>query len=137
MQPRRPPDEPILTAFIDLLNGSTSVTGPNYTHVPQGTLPPYNQITLPSGSREDSYGTFGKTVLVDVHTVTQGASVQAGFRERAAVITALDFQRPTLTGGHEVRGLRIESETYFPEIVNAIETHHHVATFWVWTDQTS
>lgn len=131
---RRAPDEQVLTAIVGRLESQTTTAV--YTRVPQGTPAPYNKVTAITGRRTDTYGRLGKTMTVDVTSITQGFSQQAGLRQRDAVVRALDFQTLSMSG-HGMLGLAYDTDTYFPEMVNAVETHHHVASFTVWTEQSS
>lgn len=135
---RQAPDEAVLTAIVARLRAvaavTTTATSGTYTEVPQGTPPPYNVVSQISGARQDTCGKLGKTSLVDVMSISEGASQQPGARMRAAVIAALDLQNQTVTG-HTMFGLAYEGDVYFAEIVNATKTHHHIASFRVWTEQ--
>ncbi len=131
---RRAPDQYAFTAIVSRLASAT--TAATYTEVPQGTMPPYVKLTSVAGLRTDTYGRFGKTMTFDLDAVTQGASQVLGLQMRDAAIQALDFQRLSTTG-HTMLGLKYNTDTYFPEVVNAVKTHHHVATFECWTEQSS
>ena len=131
---RRSPDEAILTALIAQLESQT--TSDSYTEVPQGTAAPYVKLTLPTGRRMDTFGRFGASTLVDVDSITAGPSQQAGLRMRAAVLQALDSQEFSLSG-HTMLGTAFEGSEYFAEMVQGVKHHHHVATFRVWTEQST
>lgn len=133
MGSRRQPDAQVLAAIVTQLRTTTT---PSYVEVPQGTAAPYNKITSVTGRRTDTYGRFGKTMTVDVDAVTLGESQLPGAQQRDAVVQALDFQRLSMST-HTMLGLSYDTDTYFPEIVNAVKYHHHVATFTVWTEQSS
>lgn len=135
MPVRRAPDVDVLTAVIA---GLQSVTTASYTEIPQGTTPPYVKITLVTGSRADTYGRFGKTITFDADCVTQGPSQYDGLTLRDGVVQALeDLNGSTGMDGHLGQGLRLEGDQYFAEMVNGLKTHHHVASFWTWTQQSS
>jgi hypothetical protein len=131
---RRSPDEGILTALVARLTSQT--TSATYTEVPQGTAAPYHKVTLPTGRRMDTFGRFGASTVVDVASITEGPSQQAGVQMRSAAITALDNQRLAMTG-HSMLGTAWETNEYFAEMVSGVKTHHHIASFRVWTEQST
>lgn len=131
---RRSPDEAILTALVTQLDSAT--TSDSYTEVPQGTAAPYVKLTLPTSRRMDTFGRFGATTVVDVDSITAGPSQQPGLRVRHAAIEALDNQRLSVSG-HAMLGTAWETNEYFAEMVQGVKHHHHVATFRVWTEQST
>ena len=142
--PRRHSDQHVLTSIVTVLRASTGVTGIAsrgvHVEVPQGTSPPYVKIAGSIASRRaDTQGRFGKQILIDVDSITQGDSQIAGLQLRDAACRALDFVHLTvsLSTGQTLLGLAYESDTYYTEIVNAIKTHHHLASFRAWTEQSS
>lgn len=133
---RRPADEAVLTTVVARLTSQT--TSATYTEVPQGTEPPYVQVSAVTATRQDTYGRWGEDTMVDVHAISAGPSQQAGSRMRKAAIQALDMQPSVLnTSGHTVLGVRWSENEYYPEMVNGVKYHHHVATFRIWTEQST
>jgi hypothetical protein len=51
-------------------------------------------------------------------------------------MSALHLTRPTVSG-HTVLGTAFENGERFQETINGVITRHHVATFRVWTEQSS
>jgi hypothetical protein len=137
---RRSPVEAVLTAIVSTLRASAGVsaiaTGGVYNNVPQGTAFPYLEVSCPSDRPVDTCGRFGAELLVDVKAVSQAFGDQEPSRMLDQAIRALNFQRPTLSE-HETLGVTWESGDRFREVVNGIITRHHVATFRVWTQQSS
>jgi hypothetical protein len=131
---RRSPDEAIVTAVIARLGSQT--TSANYTDVPQGTVAPYRVVTLPAARRVDTCGRFGAASVMNVDSISAGPSVLPGVRLRDAAIQALNFQSLPMSG-QAMLGLTWDTNEYFPEVVNGITHHHHVAVFSVWTEQSS
>lgn len=135
---RTSPVEDILTAVVTTLKAASAVTtlatGGIFNNVPQQTAYPYIVVTSPTDRREDTMGRFGDAALVDVKAVSQAKGDQEASRILDACITALDFQQPAMSN-HVALGLAWESTDRFEEIVNAIRTRTHVATFRVWTEQ--
>lgn len=123
-----------MTALVTRLDSQTSHD--SYTVVPQGTAAPYVQLSLPTARRADTYGRFGAWVTVDVDSITAGPSQQAGLRMREDTIEALNDQRLTLAG-HTMIGSAWETNEGFPEVIQGQQYHHHVATFSVWTEQST
>jgi hypothetical protein len=140
MPTRRSSVEAVLTAIVSALKSSTGVTGVAtggiYNNVPQNTPYPYVVVTSPTGRPSDTLGSLGSSVLVDLRAVSQ----YAGDKEAAQIIDqcqrAINFQKPAVSG-HRICALNLESEERYQELVNAIPTRHHVATFRVWTEQSS
>ena len=108
-----------------------------YTKVPQTTLKPYVQVSLPTGRRVDTASRYGAHTLVDVHAVTDGESERAGVRLRSQVIQALNAQTLALTSPHQMLGLSWETNVELDEVINGGTTFQHIATFRVWTEQTA
>jgi hypothetical protein len=107
-----------------------------YNNVAQGATFPYIAVTSPTDRPQDTMGRFGVDALVDVKAVSQ----YAGDKEAADIINecilALHFQAPTIAG-HTVLGINFENGERYQEVVNGLVTRHHVATFRVWTEQSS
>jgi hypothetical protein len=140
---RRSSVEAVLTAIVTVLRASAGVTaltatgaGSIVNNVPQDTPYPYVEVTSPTDRREDTCGRFGSSVLVDVKVISQARGDQEAARLLAACVQALDFQKPALTA-HTTLGLTWESSDRFRDVVNAIVTRYHVATFRAWTEQSS
>jgi hypothetical protein len=55
---------------------------------------------------------------------------------RSAVMQALNGQALATTG-HTTLGCRWDMNEYFPEVVNGVQHHHHIATFFIWTEQST
>ncbi len=131
--------EAVLTAVVTTLKASAGVmalvTGV-FNHVPQGTAYPYVQVTSPTDRRVDTMGRFGAETLVDVKVVSQAQGDQEAARVLDQCVRALDLQPLTLTD-HAGLGIAWESSDRFAEVVNAVITRHHVATFRVWTEQSA
>ena len=134
---RRSPDEAILTAVVAHLDAQT--TSDTYTEVPQSTAAPYVKVTLVTGRREDTCGRFGAVTLIDADAVTAGPSQQLGTRMRNAVIQALNnlTQQTLALSGHALLGTAWDLNEYFPEVVNGVKHHHHVASVRLWTEQST
>ncbi len=140
---RRSSVEAVLTAIVTTLKATAGVTaltatgaGSIFNNVPQNTSYPYVEVTSPTDRREDTCGRFGSSVLVDVKVISQAQGDQEAARLLDQCVRALDFQRPTLSA-HATLGLAFESSDRFRDVVNAIVTRYHVATFRVWTEQSS
>lgn len=131
---RRSPDEAILTALVTQLDSAT--THDSYTVVPQGTAAPYLKLTLPTGRRMDTYGRFGASTVVDIDAITAGRSQQAGLRMREDAIEAVNAQALSLSG-HTLLGTAWDTNEAFTEMVQGEQYHHHVASFRVWTEQST
>ena len=139
---RRSPITAVLTGVVGTLRASTSLTAlvgsstSIYNNVDQGAAFPYVVVTSPTDRPVDTMGAFGVESLVDVKAVSQ----YRGDKEAADIVDAcmgaLHFARPTITG-HTVLGTAFENGERFHEMVNGIVTRHHVATFRVWTEQSS
>ncbi len=137
---RRSPDEAILTAIVTTLKATTALTalatGGIYNNVPQETLPPYVEVTAPSARREDTFGRFGASTLLDVKSVSQAFGDQEGLRIRDQVIRALNDTTPTSTG-HAILGIAWDQNDRMEDVVNGTRTRYHIASFRVWTEQSS
>ena len=137
---RRSPDEAILTAVVAALRASSGVTALAtngiWNSVPQGTAFPYVEVTIPTSRREDTFSRYGADSTLDVKSISQAAGDQEGIRIREQVIGALNGQTLTLSG-HTTLGLRWDTNERFEELVNGIRTRHHVASFLVWTEQST
>jgi len=137
---RRLPDEALFAAIITALRADATVvataTRGSFTEVPQGTSAPYNKVQAPTASRTDTCGRWGASTVIDVDSVSAGDTQAPGLRMRAAVMSALHAQTLAMTG-HTMLGVQWETSEYFPEVVNGLKYHHHVATFRVWTEQSS
>lgn len=137
---RRSPVEAVLTAIVTTLQNSTGVTGlvstRVYNHVPQATVFPYVEVTSPTDRRADTMGRFGSSVLVDVKAISQGLGDQEATRITDQCVRALNFATLNTTG-HTALGITWDSNERFREVVNGVVTRHHVATFRVWTEQSS
>jgi hypothetical protein len=139
---RRSPITAVLTGVVTTLRASTDLTAligsstAVYNHVEQGATFPYVVVTSPTDRPMDTMGRFGVESLVDVKAISQ----YHGDKEAAdivnACVSALHFQRPTVSG-HTVLGTAMENGERYHEIINGIVTRHHVATFRVWTEQSS
>ena len=138
--PRRSPDQEVLGGVVTALLASTGVTGlvstRVYNNVPQNTAYPLVKITLPMTHRQDTFGRFGATATVDIDVVSQAFGDLEGTQILDQVVRTLDFTRPTLTG-HTSLGLAFDETNRFSEMVNGIQTRHHVASFRYWTEQSS
>lgn len=130
----------VIGAVVARLQASTAVTGLAtggiYNNVPQGTPYPYVEVTSPTDRRQDTFGRFGSETLIDVKTVSQAHGDQEALAITEQCIGALDFQLPATTG-HSALGVAFESGDRFREVVNGVVTRHHVATFRVWTEQST
>jgi hypothetical protein len=137
---RRAADEALLTAIVTTLKATTGLTalatGGIYNNVPQDTPFPYVEVIAPTGRRQDTMGRYGAETLVDVKACSQGAGDQQGLRIRDQVIRALDMQHPTASE-HTVLGIAWETNEKYDEVITGIRTRYHVATFRVWTEQSS
>jgi hypothetical protein len=139
---RRSPITAVITGVIGTLRGNSAITAlvgsstAVYNNVEPKAAYPYLVVTTPTDTPADTMGRFGVSTLVDVRAVSQ----YAGDKEAAdlidASITALHFQRPTITG-HTVLGTAFENGERFQEVINGVITRHHVATFRIWTEQSS
>lgn len=130
--------EAVLTAVVTTLKATSAVTtlvgSRIYNDVPQGSTYPYVEVTAPTDSRQDTFGRFGSSTLLDIKAVSQEFGDREASRILDACLTALDFTQPALTG-HTTLGLVWESSDRFRQVVNGIVTRHHVATFRAWTEQ--
>jgi hypothetical protein len=139
---RRSPITAVLTGVVSTLRSDTGVIGlvgsstGVYNNVEPLAAYPYIVVSSPTDRPMDTYGRFGVETLVDVKAVSQ----YPGDKEAAdlvnAAVSALHFVRPTI-GGHTVIGTAYENGERFQEVVNGIVTRHHVATFRIWTEQSS
>lgn len=139
---RRSPITAVMTGVVGTLRGNSAITAlvgsstAVYNNVEPKAAFPYLVVTSPTDTPVDTMGRFGVSTLVDVKAVSQ----YAGDKEAAdlinAAMSALHFQRPTVTG-HTVLGTAFENGERFQEVINGIVTRHHVATFRVWTEQSS
>jgi hypothetical protein len=137
---RRSPVAAVIGAIVTTLKSSTGVTGLAtggvYNHVPQGTSYPYVVVSSPTGRRQDTFGRFGGETLIDIKAVSQ----YQGDRDAANILDhcgrALDLQ-PLATTQHTTLGIAWETDDRFAEVVNGLVTRHHVATYRVWTEQSS
>jgi hypothetical protein len=138
---RQSPNEAIAGALVTQLRAHAGVTAlvgaKSYTDVEQAEAPPYVKLSFPTGRRVDTASLYGKHTLVDAIAVTQGNSKRPGVRIRDNVIQALNAQALSLTAPHRLLGLTFETDADVDEIVNGVKTFHHIATFRVWTEQTS
>lgn len=138
--PRRNPDEAVIGAVVSALLASTGVTGlvstRVYNNVPQNTSYPLVRVTLPTTRRLDTWGRFGAEATVDVDVVSQAFGDLEGTRIIDQCVQTLDFTKPTLTG-HASLGLAYDETARFAEMVNGVQTRHHVASFRYWTEQSS
>ena len=136
---RRSPVEAVIGAVVTALKASTGVmalaTGV-YNHVPQETAYPYLVVSSPSDARMDTFGRYGATVLVNVRAVSQAMGDREGARLMDQCIRTLDFQ-PLATTQHTTVGVNWDAGDRYPEVVNGIQTRHHVGSFRVWTEQSS
>lgn len=139
---RRSPITAVLTGVVSTLRADSGVlalvgssTGV-YNNVEEKAAYPYLVVMSPTDRPVDTMGRFGVETLVDVKAVSQ----YPGDKEAAdlvnAAIAAVHFTRPTVSG-HTVLGTAYENGERFQETVNGIITRHHVATFRVWTEQSS
>lgn len=135
---RRSQIAPVIEAVVLRLRASTTVTAlaTVWNNVPTGTAFPYVEVSSPTDRRVDTCGRFGADTLVDVHAFSQ----YHGDQEAADIISAcqgaLHFQTPTTTG-HTALGVAYETGERFRETINGIITRHHVASFRVWTEQST
>ena len=140
MTARRLSVEAILTAVVAALKADATVmalaSGGIYNHVPQGTPCPYVEVSCPSHRRQDTCGRWGAETLIDVKVVSQALGDQEAARLLTACVSAVDAQKPTLVG-HSALGITYDASDRFRDVVNAIVTRYHVATFRVWTEQSS
>ena len=142
MATRRSPLTAVLTGVVGTLRASTGLTAligsttAVYNNVDPGAVFPYVVVMSPTDVPQDTMGRFGVSSLVDVKAVSQ----YPGDKEAADIVNqcvqALHFQRPTITG-HTMLGMNYETGERFQEVINGIVTRHHVATFRVWTEQSS
>lgn len=139
---RRSPIAAVLTGVVTSLRAASGVTAlvgsttAIYNNVEPTAAFPYLVVTSPTDRPVDTMGRFGVESLVDVKAVSQ----YPGDKEAADIIdatmSALHFQKPTISG-HTVLGTAFENGERFQEVINGIVTRHHVATFRVWTQQSS
>lgn len=139
---RRSPLEFVLTAIVTTLRASAGLTtliGSStaiYNNVEQGAAYPCVVVSSPTDRRLDTFGRFGAETLIDVKAISQ----YPGDREAARIIDqakqALDFQALATTQ-HTTLGIAWDSGERFAEVVNGIVTRHHVASFRVWTEQST
>jgi hypothetical protein len=139
---RRSPITAVLTGIVTTLRSDSGITGligsstAVYNNVEPAATYPYLVVMSPTDRPVDTMGRFGVETLVDVKAVSQ----YPGDKEAAdivnAAISALHFTRPTISG-HTVLGTAFENGERFQETVNGVIVRHHVATFRVWTEQSS
>lgn len=131
----------VITGIVTTLRNSTEVTGlvgttGIYNNVEPSAAFPYLVVTCPTDVPQDTFGRFGVDARVDVRAVSQ----YPGDKEAADIVNAgiqaLHFQHPSASG-HTLLGVAYDSGDRFSEVVNGIVTRHHVATFRVWTEQSS
>lgn len=139
---RRSPITAVLTGVVSTLRADSDVlslvgssTGV-YNNVEPSAAYPYLVVMSPTDRPVDTMGRFGVETLVDVRAVSQ----YAGDKEAAdiinAAVSALHFVKPAVSG-HTVLGTAFENGERFQEVINGVITRHHVATFRVWTEQSS
>lgn len=139
---RRSPIEAVLTAVITTLknsSGLTAVLGSStgiYNEVPQGAAYPFLEVTSPTDRREDTFGRFGSSVLVDCKAVSQAFGDQEPSRLTDQVIRTLNFATLATTQ-HTALGITWEQNERYADVVNGIKTRYHVTSFRVWTEQSS
>jgi hypothetical protein len=97
---------------------------------------PYLVVMSPTDRPVDTMGRFGVETLVDVRAVSQYQGDKQAADLIDAAMSALHFTRPTVSG-HTVLGTAFENGERFQETINGVITRHHVATFRVWTEQSS
>lgn len=139
---RRSPITAVVTGVVATLRADSDVVAAVgsstaiYNNVAQGAAFPYLVISSPTDVPQDTMGRFGVSSLVDVKSVSQ----YPGDKEAADIINecvqTLHFQRPTVAG-HTVLGMHFENGERYSEVINGLVTRHHVATFRVWTEQSS
>lgn len=137
--------EPVLTAMVATLKGSTGVTGllsstgAIYNDVPQGATMPYVEVALPTEVRWDTLGCMGKQLTVQVRAVTNG-DVDRGDKKGAQILSAcigaLHFQRPTVTN-HVLGGMVYDTGDTFSELVNGVRIRHTIGIFRVLVTQST
>ncbi len=137
---RRDADEAVITAVVATLRASTGLTAlvssRIYNNVPQGTVYPYVEVTTPTANRRDTFGRFGQQTLVDVKTISQTMGDLDGFRIRDQATRALDLQEPSAVA-HSILGIAWEGNERYEEVISGVRTRYHVATFRVWSEQSS
>ena len=137
---RRSPVEAVLTGIVTALKNSTGVTGLAtggvYNNVPQSTTYPYVVVTSPTDRREDTFGRFGASIMVDVKAVSQYPGDKEPSQIIDQCIRTLNFQPPSTTQ-HTVLGVTWNNSERYSEVVNGIVTRHHVASFYVWSEQST
>ncbi len=137
---RRSPDEAVLSAIVTTLKASSGVTAlvstRIYNNVPQDTTYPYVVVTLPTTRRQDTWGRAGALGIVDFRVVSQTAGDQEGIRVLDQINRVLDQTKPNLSG-HSTLGLAWDQTERYSEVVNGIQTRHHVASCRAWTEQSS
>jgi len=116
-------------AVVALVNGV-------YNNVPQGTSYPYVEVRSATGVRKDMFSRPGQETLVDVKALTQTFGDQEGVRIRSQVLQALDLQQP-IVAEHVILGMGFETLDNLQEMIAGKLTRHHIATFRVWTEQSS
>jgi hypothetical protein len=139
---RRSPITAVLTGVVSTLRASTALAtlvGSStqvYNNVEPTAGYPYLVVMSPADRPVDTMGRFGVETLVDVKAVSN----YPGDKEAAdivnAAISALHFTRPTISG-HTVLGTAYENGERFQENINGVIVRHHVATFRIWTEQSS
>lgn len=136
---RRSPDEAVLTAVVTTLRaaaGLTALVTGVYNNVPQNTVYPYVEVTAPTAGRQDTMGRYGAATLVDVKAISQGFGDLDGVRIRDQVIRALDLQEPSAVA-HTILGIAWDGNAKYDEVIGGVRTRYHVATFRVWSEQSS
>ncbi len=137
---RRDADEAVITFSVNTLKASGGVVAlvgdGIYNNVPEGTLPPYVEVKTPTAIRQDTFGRFGQQTLVDVRVVTASPGDLNGFRIRDQCRQALNNVVGTSVG-HSILGTAWELNEQLEEMVGGIRTRTHIATFRIWTQQSS
>lgn len=137
---RRSPVEHVLTGIVTALKNSTGVTGLAtggvYNNVPQDTPYPYVVVTCPSDLRQDTAQRYGAELMVDVKAVSKYPGDKEGAQILDQCMRTLHFQPPTTTQ-HAVLGIRYDTGERYSEVVNGLVIRHHVASFYVWSEQST
>lgn len=137
---RRDPTEAVIGATVATLRATAGVTAlvatRVYNNVPQGTVYPYVEVTTPTANRRDTFGRSGQQTLVDVKAITQTDGDLQGFRIRDQVTRGLDAQKPAAVG-HTILGIAWELNEQLEEFISGIRTRSHIATFRIWSEQSS
>ena len=138
---RRALTEPVLTAIIATLKGTSAVTtlatGGVWNHVPEGTAYPYVIVRSPAESREDTLGRFGASLVIEVQVVSQASGDLEGARLLDQCIRALNFAALSLTSPAASLGVTWENSERYAETINGLVTRHHVGLFRAWAEQTA